>query len=48
LRTFISEIFSSSGHPASFTPKTVDLYDPSFSFRPCEQLSFNWLWHLMQ
>ena len=46
--TFISEIFSSSGHPASVMPNTVDLKDPSFSLSPVEQLSFAWLWHLMQ
>ena len=48
LTTFISEIFSSSGQPASLTPKTLALNEPSFSFRPCEQLSLPWLWHLMQ
>jgi len=45
---FISEIFSSSGQPASFTPKTLALNEPSFSLSPVEQLSLPWLWHLMQ
>ncbi len=45
---FISEIFSSSGQPASGTPKTLDLNAPFFSFSPVEQLSLPWLWHLMQ
>ena len=45
---FISEIFSSSGQPASGTPKALRLNAPVFSRRPVEQLSFPWLWHLMQ
>ena len=45
---FISEIFSSSGQPASVTPKTLFLKPPSFSCRPLRQLSFPWLWHQMQ
>ena len=48
LTRFISEIFSSSGQPASVTPKTLVLNAPSFSLRPVEQLSLPWLWHLMQ
>ncbi len=31
--TFISEIFSSRGHPASGTPNTLDLNAPFFSFQ---------------
>ena len=45
---FISEIFSSRGHPATFTPNTLALNAPSFSLSPVEQLSLPWLWHLMQ
>ena len=45
---FISEIFSSSGHPARVTPKGLFLNSPVFSFRPVEQLSLPWLWHQMQ
>ena len=48
LTTFISEIFSSSGHPASVTPNALDLNAPVFSFNPVEQESLAWLWHLMQ
>ena len=40
---FISEIFSSSGQPASVTPNTLFLNTPSFSLSPFEQLSFPWL-----
>ena len=40
---FISEIFSSSGQPASVTPNTLFLKLPSFSCRPLRQLSFCWL-----
>ena len=44
LTTFISEIFSSSGQPASVTPKTLFWKAPVFlSFRPVEQLSLPWL-----
>ena len=52
-RTFTmwnSEIFSSSGQPASGTPKTV-LRKPSagaFSFKPFEQESLPCSWHQMQ
>ena len=45
---FISEIFSSSGQPASGTPNGLFLNSPVFSFRPVEQLSLPWLWHQMQ
>src|SRR5579883_2782241 len=48
LARFISEIFSSSGQPASGTPNMLDLNAPFFSLSPVEQLSFAWLWHLMQ
>ena len=48
LTTFISEIFSSRGQPASVTPNTLALNAPFFSRRPVEQLSLAWLWHLMQ
>ena len=34
LTTFISEIFSSSGQPASVTPNTLDLNAPVFLFQP--------------
>ena len=33
LTVFISEIFSSSGQPASLTPKTLALKEPSFSLK---------------
>ena len=45
-----SEIFSSSGQPASGTPNTV-LRNPSagaFSFKPFEQESLPCSWHQMQ
>ncbi len=46
---FISEIFSSSGQPASVTPKALFWKAPVFlSLRPREQLSLPWLWHQMQ
>ena len=48
LTMFISEIFSSSGQPASVTPNTLLRNLPSFSRRPERQLSFCWLWHQMQ
>ena len=47
-RLCISEIFSSSGQPASVTPKTLFLKLPSFSFRPLAQESLPWLWQKMQ
>ena len=43
-----SEIFSSSGQPASVTLNGLFLKLPSFSLRPREQLSLPWLWHQMQ
>ena len=46
---FISEIFSSSGQPASVTPNGDFWKAPVLrSFRPREQLSLPWLWHQMQ
>ena len=45
---FISEIFSSSGHPASVTPNGDFLNSPFFSLSPFEQESLPWLWHQMQ
>ena len=45
---FISEIFSSSGQPASTTPNGLFLNSPFFSLSPFEQLSLPWLWHQMQ
>ena len=40
---FISEIFSSSGQPASVTPNWLFLNSPVFSLSPLEQLSLPWL-----
>ena len=40
---FISEIFSSSGHPASATPKALFLNSPPFSLSPLAQESLPWL-----
>ena len=49
LRRFISEIFSSSGQPASVTPNGDFWKAPVLrSLRPREQLSLPWLWHQMQ
>ena len=45
---FISEIFSSSGQPASVTPNALFLNSPLFSLSPFEQESLPWLWHQMQ
>jgi len=45
---FISEIFSSSGHPASTAPNALFLNSPLFSLSPFEQESLPWLWHQMQ
>ncbi len=45
---FISEIFSSSGQPASTTPNGLFLNSPVFSLSPFEQESLPWLWHQMQ
>ena len=46
---FISEIFSSSGQPASVTPNGDFWNAPVLrSLRPREQLSLPWLWHQMQ
>ena len=50
-----SEILSSSGHPASVTPKALFRYasfagaaGSGFSGRPCEQESLPCAWHQMQ
>jgi hypothetical protein len=45
-----SEIFSSSGQPASGTPNTVFLkaVGGAFSFKPLEQESLPCSWHQMQ
>jgi hypothetical protein len=45
-----SEIFSSSGQPASGTPNTVFLkaVAGAFSFKPLEQESLPCSWHQMQ
>ena len=49
LTMFISEIFSSSGQPASVTPNTLFWKVPLFlSLMPCEQLSLPCSWHQMQ
>lgn len=46
---FISEIFSSSGQPASVTPNGDFWKAPVLrSLSPREQLSLPWLWHQMQ
>ncbi len=49
LTRFISEIFSSSGQPASVTPNGLFWNAPVLrSFKPREQLSLPWLWQKMQ
>jgi len=47
-RRFISEIFSSSGHPASSTPCALRLNAPVLSLSPCAQESLPCGWQTMQ
>ena len=48
LARFISEIFSSSGQPASGAPNGLERKFPSRSLSPVEHESLPWLWQKMQ